>query len=285
MSVPFHCPTLSKTPSDVVPDIEVIEGSVPRNLPDAIAKGDNWQASPGLYLFRGGPYSGRFLAENGQRIILQRNPYAKDSVISAHLLASVIVAILRQRGMLVLHANVTQVNFGAIAITGESGSGKSTTQAILLASGFKLVSDDITVLGRGADNLVYVLPGMPRMNLCEDAAIKLGHDITKLSRNPIRSIKVLVPTVPSDIAVDAVPLKKIVILSSNSGKSLMVNSLCGAAKFAALQECIYGPLFPEEHHGLFPLLSSLSSQVEIVSIVRPALKWSAKEVAEVILGV
>lgn len=283
LSVPFPCPILTPAVVETLPDVEVVEGPVPRTLPASTVDGPNWQASPGLFLFRGGRYSGRFWVEGGTKIILERNPAAEEKRLCAHLLAAVMAALLRQRGLLVLHANVAITPHGAVAISGGTGAGKSTTQAVLLSRGCRMVTDDITVVGFGPDGQVVALPGIAKMNLCEDAALKLGHDVTILPRNPLRSVKVLVPLVPNDIMDEAVPLKTIYLLSTHSGGELATTPLNGIEKFSVLQECLYGPLFPEEHHGLFTLLSAVASQVDMIRMERPEGKWSANEVAEAIL--
>lgn len=283
LSVPFPCPILTAAVIGAVPDVVVVEGSVPRSLPSSTVDGPNWQASPGLFLFRGGRNSGRFLVKGGERIILERNPSAEEKRLCAHLLAAVMAALLRQRGLLVLHANVAITPRGAIAISGGTGAGKSTTQAVLMARGCRMVTDDITVLSLGLDSQVIALPGIAKMNLCEDAAAKLGLDIDSLPRNPLRSIKVIVPVLTEDIMNEAVPLTTIYLLNSHTGGELTITPLGGVEKFATLQECIYGPLFPEEHHGLFTLLSSVAGQVDVIRIERPEGKWSVNEVAEAIL--
>jgi hypothetical protein len=283
LSVPFPCPALTTAPAGTVPDVAVVEGPVPRTLPESMVDGPNWQASPGVFLFRGGRNSGRFLVEGGERITLIRNPAAEEKRLCAHLLAAVMAALLRQRGLLVLHANVAITPSGAVAISGGTGAGKSTTQAVLLARGCRMVTDDITVLGLGQDGRVIALPGVVKMNLCEDAAARLGHDVASLPRNLLRSIKVIVPVVPDDILDEPVPLKTIYLLNCHEGSELNVTPLAGVDKFSTLQECIYGPLFPEEHHGLFPLVSAVATQVEIVRIDRPKGRWSANEIAERIL--
>ena len=62
-----------------------------------------------------------------------------------------------------------------------------------------------------------------------------------------------------------------------------MSSLTGVEKFAALQECVYGPMLPDEHHGLFRLFSAAVEQVAVHRIIRPEGRWTVDEVAEVIL--
>lgn len=283
LAVPFLCPILPPAPNNAVPEITVTEGTVPYNLTSAIAEDQNWQAAPGRFLLRGGRRAGRFLVEDGQHVTLQRNPAAEDEVLCANLITSVIVALLRQRGQLVLHANVVMTPRGAVAICGESGAGKSTTQVALLALGCCIVSDDVTVLKLGNDGQVLVLPGISRLNLCEDAAVKFGYNVACLPRNPLRSVKVFIPVDHSDMVTEPVPLKVLYQLSCHLGKDLNIRRLTGAKKFISQQECIYGPLFPEEHSGMFSHIRALADQVEMIQIERPAKGCSVNKVAEMIL--
>lgn len=283
LAVPFPCPMLTPAPTGAKPDVTVVEGLVPRSLPAPVMKERTWQAAPGIFLFRGGRRAGRFLVEGGQRITMERNPAAEDELLCAFLITSVMAALLRQRGLLVLHANVADTPRGAIAISGESGSGKSTTQAALLAHGCRMLSDDVTVLRLEPDGTVVALPGVHKMNLCEDAAIKLGHDVTRLARNPLMGIKVLVPVAPGDSMTVPVALKKIYLISRHAGEELIVTPLAGFEKFAALQECIYGPQFTEEMPGLFSLVTALTQQVDVFGLQRPAHGCSVNKVVEAIL--
>lgn len=283
LDVPFQCPILSVAPSDSVPDVTIIEDNVPLSLENAVLEGNNWQAAPGRFLLLGGRFAGRFLVENGNRITFHRNRAAKDETLCAFLLSTVIVALLRQRGNLVLHANVVMTQRGAVAISGESGAGKSTALGALMARGCRMVTDDVAVLSLGSDGLVMVLPGISKLNLCEDAAEKLGHDIVSVQRNPLRRDKVTIPVNSSDMVVSPVQLKKIFMLSRYPGKFVNITHLTGSDKFLNQQKCIYGPLFPEEHPIMFSFIRALAEQVEMTLIERPAKGCSVVNVAEAIL--
>jgi len=282
LAVPFPCPMLAPAAKDAIADVTIVEGPVPESLDVPIAEGQNWQASPGRFLFRGGIRAGRLLVEGGQQITLHRNQAAEDERLCANLLATVIAALMRQRGHLVLHSSVVMTRRGAIAISGESGAGKSTTQAALMSRGCSMVSDDITVLRLGSDGQILVLPGVPKLNLCEDAAIKLGHDILGLRRNPLRNIKVVVPVDNCNMVSGPVPLKSLYMLGRHSGKNLILTRMTGAEKFIGQQDCIYGPLFPEEHRGMFSVMRALAEQIEMIRIERPDKGCSVDKIAEAI---
>lgn len=283
IAVPFSCPTLVPVVDGTVPDVTVIEGAVPYRLAEAQVEFSNWQATPRSFLLCGGYRSGRFLVEDGRRIIMQRNPAAVEKRLSASLTTSVIAALMSQRGHMVLHASVVMTPRGAVAISGESGAGKSTTQAALLTRGCQMVTDDVTVLNWSHNGQMMVLPGFSNICLCEDAAVKMGLDVASLEPNPYRRMKVVVPVDNDCMVTEPVALKELYLLSRHSKKGLNVINLRGAEKFHRLQECFCGPHFPEENPDQFATITALAGQVKMVAIERPAHGCSVAKVAETIL--
>jgi hypothetical protein len=280
--LPFPCPILPLAAPDAAPDVTVVDGPVPRQLAAPVAQDQCWQAEPGRFLLKAGYCAGRFLVESGRRITLQRSPRAEDQALGFHFLDSVLAATLRQKGLLVLHANSVVTPLGAVAVSGESGAGKSTTLAALLQRGCAMLADDLTVLRPGADGRVEVLPGAPQYCLCEDAAYSLGQDIAGLPRHRKRNQKFVVPA-HAAIAKSPLPLQALYLLRSHPGSDLRVRPLNGAEKFDAVQEAIYGPLLPQEHPSQFPLFAALTSQVKVFRMERPEKRWTADAVAEVLL--
>ncbi len=281
-NLPFPCPMLAATSRCAQPDVNVVEGPVPRELPAPVAQDRNWQAEPGRFLWKAGKRAGRFLVENGRQITLQRGPAAEDEIIRCHFLDNVLAAALRQNGLLVLHASSVVTPGGAVAVSGESGAGKSTTLATLMQRGCSMLADDVTALRPDANHHLEVIPGLPQFCLCDDAADGLGQDARQLPRHRTQSRKVVVQG-ESAIAPAPAKLKAVYRLQTHSGDEVRIRRLSGAEKFAALQQCIYGPLLPEEHPGWFPLFRALSSQIAVFLIERPAHRWTAGAVAEVVL--
>ena len=278
----FPCPILPLAAPDAEPDVTVVDGPVPRQLSAPVAQDQSWQAEPGRFLLKGGRYAGRFLVESGRRVTLQRSSTAEDQALGFHFLDSVLAATLRQNGLLILHANSVVTPRGAVAVSGESGAGKSTTLAALLQRGCTMLADDVTVLRLGIDGRVEVLPGPPQYCLCEDAAQRLGQDIAGLPRHRKRNKKFVVPA-HAAIAKTPLPLRALYLLRSHPGSELRVRCLNGAEKFDAMQEAIYGPLLPEEHPSQFPLFAALTSQVKVFRMERPEQGWTLDAVAEALL--
>jgi hypothetical protein len=62
-----------------------------------------------------------------------------------------------------------------------------------------------------------------------------------------------------------------------------VRRLAGAERFVALQGCLYGPVLPPDHAGLFPLVAALAVRTPVFLVERAASDWTADAVADVLL--
>lgn len=279
--LPFPCPILPVAADDAEPDVRVVEGPVPRQLDAPAAQDQFWQAETGRFLLKAGRRAGRFLVENGRVITLERGAAAEDEMIGLHFADSVLAAALRQNGMLVLHANAVATRRGALAISGVSGAGKSTTLATLLRRGCAMLADDLTVLRPNAEGELEVLPGLAQLCLCKDVATRLGGNVHELScRSPRR--KFVVPT-HGTMAKSPFPLRALYLLCTHAADELRIHRLEGSAKFEALQESIYGPMLPGEQAAVLPLFATLLQQIKVFCVDRPQNRWTADELAEVIL--
>ena len=282
LSTPFPCAVLPPAAPEILPELVVVEGAVPLHLEAPQAQDENWEAAPGRSLLRGGLRVGRFLVEDGQRVTLQRSQSARDDLLALAFLSSVIAAVLRQRGKLLLHANTALTPVGALAISGISGAGKSTTLTALLQRGCSMLADDTTVLQYNDQGQVEVLPGVPQMNLLDDAAEGLNYDIRSFPRHQWQSRKAIVP-MHEKMVPHPVPLSALYLLEKGEVESVQVQPLQGMEKFSAAQSCIFGPMLPAEHSGLFPLFTGLLAQVPVVRLTRPNQHWSVSDITEILL--
>jgi len=88
---------------------------------------------------------------------------------------AVLAVINSLRGRYCLHATTIEVSGRGAAIYGNSGQGKSTTAALMIAAGANLVADDVTVLRPRTPATVY--PGLLELRLrqtAEDIAALVG---------------------------------------------------------------------------------------------------------------
>jgi hypothetical protein len=286
IQVPFACPAL--TPADAGPaadaaDVVVREHPVPRRLSARRSGAASWDAAPGEFLLRGGQRSGRFLVGAGA-VMLERNPECDDAVLARHFTDQVLAALLRLRGLLVLHANAVQTPDGVVVIGGASGSGKSTTLAALLRRGCRMLSDDVTALRPGGTpGVIEVVPGVAQVHLTEDAAEGLGYAVHPAQLQPWRRMKAVI-SVRDSMTGRAGQLRALYVLRPSGGDEVVAARVAGRDKFLALQGCLYGPMFAEEHPALLPLMSAVVAAVPFYRLDRPASRWSVHEVAEMILA-
>jgi hypothetical protein len=130
---------------------------------------------------------------------------------------------------------------------------------------------------------VEVLPGAAQTHLTEDAAEGLGYLVDPAQLQPWRRMKAAIPT-HEGMALRAGRLRALYKLRLSRGDDVVVTQVNGGDKFHALQECIYGPMFAEEHPALFSLMSTVVAAVPFFWLERPAGRWSIGEVADAILG-
>jgi len=285
LRLPFEDPKIPPAVPGSVPDVELSEGEVPEGLANPVAQGDGWQAGPGQYLRCGGSRSGRFLVDGPDRIVFQRCPTSDSALVAFIVLHDVMAAILRHRGALVLHANAiltgTGSTAGAIAVSGASGAGKSTTTARLLEFGGSLITDDLTVLRAIPAGGVSVQAGVGEIHLTDESVLALGVDTAGLPRYPWRA-KTAVPF-PAAMVGESAPLRDLYLLTVADVPKVTVTRQTGTALFDTLQDCIYGPLLPADTPRVFGLQARVCQTVRVWRIERPRSGWSLEDVAETIL--
>ncbi|MEI8081491.1 MAG: hypothetical protein WCI74_06555, partial [Actinomycetes bacterium] len=126
----------------IVCGVPIEYGPVAAELMSATVSTHILSANADQVLFQA--FGARVLVEGGQRIIVDLEPgFTADDVrfMTYGWLPSL---IMLQRGCVFLHASTVSMGDTTLAITGRSGSGKSTTAAALCARGWVLHCDDTT---------------------------------------------------------------------------------------------------------------------------------------------
>jgi len=282
IEIPFACADLA--PADALASVDVVveDGVVAASLSSPVHSEPHFDIAPGSFLSRGGARAGRFLVDGADRVVFEPNPDADDLMLAVQFTADVLPAILRQRGLLVLHANAVLADGAAVLVGGAPGAGKSTTLAALLVRGCKMLSDDVTALQLGDGGTIEVLPGVARMHLTNASATAVGVDLAALRGQRWRRDKAAVPT-ESSMATAPAPIGSLYVLSSRRGGAVSRSELAGAAKFDALLGCVYGPVLSKDHPALFLSLSALLEQVAVFDLRRPSERWSVGEVVDCIV--
>jgi hypothetical protein len=122
---------------------------------------------------------GVFLVRGGREVVVIPAPGVDERLIRLYIVGSVMAVLLYQRGLLVLHASVVDLDGVAVAFLGKSGAGKSSTAAALHARGYNIIADDVAAVNLGTSP-ANVFPGFPQIKLSPEAAVSLGYDIESL---------------------------------------------------------------------------------------------------------
>lgn len=103
-----------------------------------------------------------FWIEDGRSITMMpsrdANPEEAEFLIRSMSAGFALALLLRQRGLLTLHASVLHKDGCAIAFLGDSGWGKSTLAEYFSQNGYEVLSDDVGAL-RISSEEISVVPG------------------------------------------------------------------------------------------------------------------------------
>lgn len=125
----------------------------------------------------------RFRIEGGCSILIDPEPNAPERNVRLFLLGSAFGALLHHRGMLPLHANAIEIDGRAVAFMGPSGAGKSTLAAWFHDRGYKVLADDVCVVGFDEGGVPQAYPGLPRLRLWAEALELMGRNSQGLNRS------------------------------------------------------------------------------------------------------
>ena len=151
------------------PDVEIVSGPVPWE--EAVGEDSVVGQFQDLVRFKVTP--GRVTVETLQEV--------EDVVVRTRLLGEIFATLLRQRGLLVLHACAVEGRGGAVCFIGESGWGKSTLAEAFRRRGYALLTDDVAAIEVGSAGRPLVVPSYPQIRLRQDAASHFSPDGSGLS--------------------------------------------------------------------------------------------------------
>ena len=114
-------------------------------------------------------------------IIIKTRETIDEAALLAVLQGEIMAALLRQRGLLVLHACCVRNSESVIGFVGGSTWGKSTLAEYFCQSGYFLLSDDILAIDMSGE-LPVALSSYPEIRLREEAGTWLRSDYESLPR-------------------------------------------------------------------------------------------------------
>ena len=156
-----------------------------------------------------------------------------------------------------------------VAISGQSGAGKSTTMALLQEKGFPSIGDDIANLFIQKSK-VYVHPCFPNLKLWRNAFQLLNRDVKNEDKVKSDMDKYLVPM--SSFHNTPTPVKRIYLLKESEDDSISFNPIQGATKMNKLKNNSYKPWMVERFNlqkSFYSRLMQIGPKIELVELIRP----------------
>lgn len=220
------------------------------------------------------PQVARYYASEGQKIVIEPDDAVPDMrTVRLYVLATVMAAILLQKGRLPLHASGILKNGDLTLITGDSKAGKSTTLAGLFRKGHILFSDDVVVLQREEFGGVEAAASYPMMKLWNDTLIKMNDalfsDRSFRVRNDLDKYGFFFHSV-FDCGLYSV--KKVFVLKTGEVLCITSRMLSGSDAFDVLTKQVYRPMLIQNNDLkflCFNLLIEIVKNSSICEISRP----------------
>ena len=228
--------------------------------------------------------TGAFLARRGREIIAEPASGVEEHVLRLFILGPALALLLHQRGRLILHASAVEVDGGAVAFTGPSGWGKSTSAAVMHSRGHGMVADDITVIDVGTE-CPTVFPGFPQLKLWPEALVSLGEVPETLPRlHPLldkRAHRVI-----REFSRRPLPLRCIYVLAG--GAAPAIEPLPPQEALRELMQHWYGTRFgvellrPSGPSAFFRQCANLANRVTVCRLARPYSLPTLPDVARLV---
>ena len=258
------------------PDVTIRAGAV--SLPDA--------REPGLHVQNGAlvlvvPEVARFRIEQGAAITVEPDRNVPDRNVRVYLLGSALGAILHQRGLLPLHANAVEIDGNAVAFMAPSGGGKSTLAAWFHDHGYRVIADDVCVVGFDADGIPYAAPGLPRLRLWAEALELMGREVSTYRRSyvgPDQVDKFDVPIDRAGAAQSHVRLAALYVL--DRGEAPGIDRLKGVEAADAVFANTYRGAYLSATNGHKRHWESAVRLVQSTPVFRAVRKWDLSELDE-----
>lgn len=252
-----------------VPDVTIKTGEVPASLPSILGYGALFQSAPDDFLLNLEKI-GAFRVQNGQTITIRPLKESTSGEIRIFLFGSVMAALLHQRKTLPIHASTVTDGKGAFLISGSSSAGKSSLSKALINRGYKLISDDLSVVSPISDHTFQVQPGIPHLRLWKDTLNYFDIDGNTTKIRP--GIEKYSLAVPDEFCSEPKTIQCIIILSTLNKNEFSYRELTGAEKFNYVKNNTYRHQYIQglgviESH--FRNLSSLLREIKVFLIERP----------------
>lgn len=260
-------------------DVSITHAPLPSALDGATACGVLWQAAPGRFLLDV-PAVARYLVTAGSSITIDPSLDAPLLTVEHHLGMLPLASLLYQRGMLAFHAAAVADEQGVVLLAGDSGSGKSTLLVELLQQGWRMLADDLAIVGLNEQGQPVVYPTAPGIALWPESLKKMGIDPDSLPSVDANRREFL--PVGQTVGTPQL-LRGIYRLNVHSKSAVEMEELAGSARFRAVGTMLYNSHVADAVCGRADYLrcaAAIAQSVPISILRRPRGVWSVEALAE-----
>lgn len=249
-------------------DVRIIFGEVPQTLSHTEKKGVRFELNSSEFLLHVDGIADYYVKE-GKSIIINIQKDATNQEMRLFLLSTVFSALIYQRGHVAMHASAIKRGDSCMLICGNSGAGKSTLTRSFIDKGYKVLSDDITVLAE-QEKFVFAQPAFPFIKLWKDSLEHLNMDETEgfrlreeLEKYGFQLYREFYP--------EPLKIDQVFILTPHNKPEYEHEILKGVQKFNALKNQTYRYQFVlnDLRPVHFNILNKLANQADLILLKRP----------------
>jgi hypothetical protein len=219
--------------------------------------------------------------------VIERHPQAGDDDVRLFLLGSPLVALLQQRGQLVLNGGMVQVDGGCAVFAGPSGVGKSTLAFALHQRGYPMLSDDVCAITFEENGAPYAVGSYPQAKLWPDSLEQLNIDRAGLRRVRPCLKKRAVP-LDRPFKQDRLRMKRLYWLcASRHNPEIALRPITGPGKIKMLRDATFRPEFltgSDQTACYFRQLASIAQDLSATEVMRPAGDFRLGQLVDTIEG-
>jgi hypothetical protein len=267
----------------ILSDVSYSTASLPSELDGVTARGVLWQIAGDRFLLDV-PAVARYLVEGGSSITIDPAPDVTPSKAEHYLMMLPLAALLYQRGMLAFHAAAVSNGEGVVLLSGNSGCGKSTLLAALLQRGWRMLADDLAMVGLNEDGQLIVYPTRSGIALWPDSLNKLGIASESLGYCDANRREFKIPE-----HFDSTPsrLRGIYRLTVHGKREVECEDLAGGARFQATGAMLYNSHVADALCNRSDYLCSVATLAQTVpyrDLRRPRDLWCVEALSNHIIN-
>jgi len=243
------------------------------------ASGSEFLRWPNLFEF--------IVSHDGRSIVWRFLDRATVESFQTYLLAPVLSFALVKQGFEPLHATAVVIEGKALALLGDSGSGKSTMAAAFVHAGHQILTDDLLMI-REMDGILYGFPGPTRIKLFPEVARRFfpNHGPCPLM-NP-ESGKLLVPLESSQSTQAPAPLHGFLLLKEPDERlcGSHIDRLSGTQSFLELVRSTFNARIssPDRRRRQFRAVQEWAARIPVRALTYPRSLAALEQVLEDIVS-